>query len=66
MSADPIPPDRLHIALHALVMIQMKPNHFSLHKQWAWDALQALDPDLAMLPPTTAFERVSLPLRYEK
>jgi hypothetical protein len=53
-----IPPHNLQIALHALVMIQTHPNHFSKHKQWAADALMALDPDLALLPPLIAMERV--------
>jgi hypothetical protein len=54
-----IPPHRLQIALHALVMIQVNKGHFTKHKQWAFDALQALDPDLALLPATTALAHLT-------
>ncbi len=54
----PIPPDRLEAAKRALVDIRMFPNRFSEHKQWAWDALDALDPELAMLPPLEAYNRM--------
>jgi hypothetical protein len=53
-----IPHDRMKIALHALVMIQVNSGHFTKHKTWAFEALQALRPDLALLPPLIAMERV--------
>lgn len=57
----PISNDRLKIALQHLTHIQMHPNHFSKHRQWAWDALDALAPELATLPAKEAFELVREP-----
>lgn len=46
----PIPSDRLHIALDALATIQAMPNHFSKHVHLAWIAIEALAPEISMLP----------------
>jgi len=51
-------PENLRIALLRLIEIQMHPNHFTKHKLWSWQALDALAPELALLPPEAALERV--------
>lgn len=56
-----VTPERLQIAISALVEIQAKPNHFTKHKTWAWEALDALAPELSLLPPAEAYELLTHP-----
>ena len=53
-----IPTDRYEAALRALIEVQLKPMNYSQHRVLAWTALDALAPDLALLPPNEAWERV--------
>lgn len=49
---------RLRAALQHLTAIQYFSGCTNKHRAWAWDALNALAPDLAALPPEVASERV--------
>lgn len=45
----PVPDDKLKQALNELVSIQYFPECQHKHRAWAWDALNHLCPDLALL-----------------
>lgn len=53
-----IPEDRLNKALRHLIEIQLFPMNYSQHKISAWEALDALAPELSLLEPSEAWERV--------
>ncbi len=54
----PIDDVRLQKALRELTSIQYFSSETHKHRAWAWDALNALAPELAKLPANLAFERV--------
>lgn len=57
----PLTDDRLKNALRELTSIQYFSGDSHKHRAWAWDALNALSPELAKLAsdnPQAAFERV--------
>lgn len=57
----PITDERLKRALQELTSIQYFGGSTHKHRAWAWDALNALAPDLAKLAsdnPQAAFDRV--------
>lgn len=50
--------DRLRECLESLTEIQYFAECEHKHRAWAWNAMSALAPDLAKLPPAEAYERV--------
>jgi hypothetical protein len=50
--------ERLQRALCELTSIQYFSSETHKHRAWAWDALNALAPDLAALPAEEAYDRV--------
>lgn len=54
----PLTDDRLRAALYELTSIQYFSGETHKHRAWAWDALNALAPELAKLPAEVAFDRV--------
>jgi hypothetical protein len=54
----PLTDQRLHNALHHLTAIQYFGECTNKHRAWAWDALDALAPDLAQMPAKEAFDRI--------
>ena len=57
----PITDERIHKALESLTEIQHFYECTNKHRAWAWDAMNALAPELAELSsndPCAAFERV--------
>lgn len=50
--------ERLHAALLELTAIQYFSTESHKHRSWAWDALNALAPELAALSPRVAFNLV--------
>lgn len=58
----PLTDDALHRCLRELVSIQFFPECKHKHRAWAWDALNALAPELAQLAadnPRAAYERLN-------
>lgn len=49
---------RLIAALRELTAIQYFDHETHKHRAWAWDALNALAPELAKLPAEVAYKRV--------
>jgi hypothetical protein len=60
-SIPPLTDERLKAALQELTAIQYFHECTGKHRAWAWDALNALAPELAQLPAKEAFERVRDP-----
>ena len=54
----PLDDERLEKALRELVGIQYFSSETHKHRAWAWDALNALAPDLAAMPPREAYARL--------
>lgn len=57
----PITDERLQRCLESLTEIQYFNDQKHKHRAWAWDALNALSPDLAKLAadnPSAAFDRI--------
>jgi hypothetical protein len=55
-----IPKSRFDQALRHLIEVQMKPNNYAQHKTWAWCALDALAPELSLIEPSEAWERLKM------
>jgi hypothetical protein len=55
-----IPKSRFDQALRHLIEVQMKPLNYSQHKQQAWQALDALAPELRLIEPSEAWERLKI------
>lgn len=54
----PLNDEQLQACLESLTEIQYFSEETHKHRAWAWDALNAISPDLAALPPEVAFERI--------
>lgn len=54
----PITDVRLKMALQHLTEIQYFSNQTHKHRAWAWDALDALAPELSTLPAKEAYHAV--------
>jgi hypothetical protein len=57
----PLTDERLKMALLDLTSIQYFDDQTHKHRAWAWDALNALAPELSALPAKEAFDRVRNP-----
>jgi hypothetical protein len=47
----PLDDVRLERCIQELLSIQRFPEYTNKHRAWAWDALNAIAPDIAKLPP---------------
>lgn len=56
----PVTARRLKAALKELTSIQYFCSETHKHRAWAWDALNALAPNLAQLPPKEAWDFVRM------
>lgn len=54
----PLTDERLKESLRHLVNIQYFTEDRHKHRAWGWDALNALAPELAKLPPKEAWNRI--------